>query len=502
VVYWLHDQDGSEGRPELDPAMVDAAIRGRILPPLMVVYVCGGGPSWFVNAADGLRPAELTFLDELIPHVDRTFRTVAGRGGRIVQGVGMGGYGAVRLALSHPDRFCAGTAHAGDFRPASVFAADRGLREAFLGVFGGDTNRFESMGPAAVARRNADRLRGATGLMLVVGPWNPARVGADRLHRVLADLRLSVRRLEVPRVRSLDVVTEAGLAGLEHAVGWLDEARSAEADGPWVNPPAQPVPRVRHHVLYSERLGRPVGYSLYLPERRAGPGPLPVLYHLNGRLEDEGSHLETVGYLDAAIRLGDVPPMAWAWVYGGRLGWFVDAADGRVPGEQVLLGEVLPHVEARWRLGGDPSRRGVDGWGMGAWGALRFAAVEPVRFGAVLLHNPLVPDAATMQERYLEAWATAFGGDPTVFEAREPLAAWARRAGDLRGRVAVRVAFGARAVAPRADALRVIERLSAAGFRVEFEEAPGLGIGGGVLYPRTGLNDMRFFGRHLGTDRP
>ncbi len=44
---------------------------------------------------------------ELIPLIDRTYRTRADREGRVIAGFSMGGGGAVRLALKHPDLFSA-----------------------------------------------------------------------------------------------------------------------------------------------------------------------------------------------------------------------------------------------------------------------------------------------------------------------------------------------------------------------------------------------------------
>ena len=77
VVYWLHDRGGSESVPVLPPALVERAIRDRILPPLIVVYACGGGDSFYTDAVSGGSRASKTFLRELIPEVDRTLRTIA-----------------------------------------------------------------------------------------------------------------------------------------------------------------------------------------------------------------------------------------------------------------------------------------------------------------------------------------------------------------------------------------------------------------------------------------
>jgi enterochelin esterase-like enzyme len=52
-------------------------------------------------------------IDDLIPHVDATYRTIAAREGRAINGLSMGGFGALVLGLKHPEMFCAIGSHSG-----------------------------------------------------------------------------------------------------------------------------------------------------------------------------------------------------------------------------------------------------------------------------------------------------------------------------------------------------------------------------------------------------
>ena len=62
--------------------------------------------SWYTNSAT--EPAD-KFEDyiarDLISEIDRKYRTVAEKRARAIAGLSMGGYGAVKFALSYPDRF-------------------------------------------------------------------------------------------------------------------------------------------------------------------------------------------------------------------------------------------------------------------------------------------------------------------------------------------------------------------------------------------------------------
>lgn len=48
---------------------------------------------------------ESYIIKELIPEIDKKFRTVADREHRVIGGLSMGGYGALKFALKYPDKF-------------------------------------------------------------------------------------------------------------------------------------------------------------------------------------------------------------------------------------------------------------------------------------------------------------------------------------------------------------------------------------------------------------
>jgi len=50
---------------------------------------------------------DTAFVDELLPHVERTYRVQPGAEHRLLVGWSMGGHGAFRFALEHPDAFAA-----------------------------------------------------------------------------------------------------------------------------------------------------------------------------------------------------------------------------------------------------------------------------------------------------------------------------------------------------------------------------------------------------------
>jgi S-formylglutathione hydrolase FrmB len=59
------------------------------------------------------RSYEAYIAKELVAHIDATYRTIASRDGRAIAGVSMGGYGALSIALRHPDDYAAVASHSG-----------------------------------------------------------------------------------------------------------------------------------------------------------------------------------------------------------------------------------------------------------------------------------------------------------------------------------------------------------------------------------------------------
>jgi enterochelin esterase-like enzyme len=86
-------------------AELDRLIARHEIPPLIAVMIQGGrGPNnWRAFGGQNYE----SYVLEVQELVDRTLPTVADRNGRAIAGDSMGGYGAMNLALSHPDRFAA-----------------------------------------------------------------------------------------------------------------------------------------------------------------------------------------------------------------------------------------------------------------------------------------------------------------------------------------------------------------------------------------------------------
>ena len=104
----------------------------------LIVVMPDGGRSFYTDAVGNPRAAhETAIVRDLIGFVDSTFQTIPTRAGRVIAGLSMGGYGAMKLALKHPDLFCAAVSHSGalDFAGRKFDPQDDWGRE-WVPIFG------------------------------------------------------------------------------------------------------------------------------------------------------------------------------------------------------------------------------------------------------------------------------------------------------------------------------------------------------------------------------
>ncbi|MCZ8515915.1 alpha/beta hydrolase family protein [Paenibacillus filicis] len=130
VIYLLHGLYGSEAHWLLKgqaEATLYRMMRSGSLRESIIVMPSDGGyghGTFYVNWYDGSGRFEDYILYDLIPAIDREFRTIASAEHRAVCGLSMGGYGAFVLSLRNPDVFTAASSIAGALTATSQLTED------------------------------------------------------------------------------------------------------------------------------------------------------------------------------------------------------------------------------------------------------------------------------------------------------------------------------------------------------------------------------------------
>lgn len=110
VIYLLHGVGDNENAwPNLgrvEETMHRLRLEG--LPP-MVVVMPAAERSWYVDSANVGGPGNYAsaIRDDLRLHIEATYPVLTERRGRFIAGHSMGGFGALRLALAHPEHYAA-----------------------------------------------------------------------------------------------------------------------------------------------------------------------------------------------------------------------------------------------------------------------------------------------------------------------------------------------------------------------------------------------------------
>ncbi len=139
VVYYLHGgRPGSEAKSVRLITQIHEQIRQGTVPPMIYVFV-NGGPVSHYNVP-GLKNGHgaVVFIKELIPHIDKTYRTIAHRNGRAIEGFSQGGRGTARLMFRYPELFCSAAPGGGGHATEKKISENEGRENAHLQFAPGD----------------------------------------------------------------------------------------------------------------------------------------------------------------------------------------------------------------------------------------------------------------------------------------------------------------------------------------------------------------------------
>ncbi len=103
----------------------------------LIVVMPDGGRGFYCDAKDASKSQYETYIArDVINFVDNAFNTVPDRRGRVVAGLSMGGYGAMKFALKYPTMFCAAVSHSGALGFGHNLRDDENLNLEFAQILG------------------------------------------------------------------------------------------------------------------------------------------------------------------------------------------------------------------------------------------------------------------------------------------------------------------------------------------------------------------------------
>lgn len=166
VLYFLHGMFGNER--EFERRGVASAINkmrqeGKI--GEFVIVSPAGENSFYLNAKNGPR-YEDAIIKDLIPYIEKNYRVMNTQSGRAIQGISMGGWGALLLAFKHPEMFSTVTTHSAALfselpHPSGTDRRSQFMMQIIGKIFGDppDEDYFRSVNPTFVVEANTAAIK-------------------------------------------------------------------------------------------------------------------------------------------------------------------------------------------------------------------------------------------------------------------------------------------------------------------------------------------------------
>jgi S-formylglutathione hydrolase FrmB len=186
-------------------------------------------------------------------------------------------------------------------------------------------------------------------------------------------------------------------------------------------PIASGTERIQFHEIHSAALGRSLPVAVLAPVAKSHGESTPVLYFLHGRGRHHRSLLES-----ATARSALLAATFYIVLPQGEDGWYIDSTAQPEARYSAYLAEVIAWAERALPISKDPGGRGIAGWSMGGYGAVRFAQTHRGDFGFVASVIGLLdfPRPATLPEgQNYQVPTNRFGDDPEAWAQLNPLRA-------------------------------------------------------------------------------
>lgn len=171
VLYWLHGGGSNLTSGRDFVTRLDSAIARGVTSPFIVVLVNGPDMFW-TDSKPGETPfdapIETVIINDLIPHIDSTYRTIATRDGRGIEGFSIGGRGSARIGLKYPDLFSLVSNLAGAVHTIEFFQKSNKAGDFYRCVFDSDPLYFSDQSPQTHAADSADYIQTAPFAMRIL----------------------------------------------------------------------------------------------------------------------------------------------------------------------------------------------------------------------------------------------------------------------------------------------------------------------------------------------
>lgn len=426
VLYLLHGSWGDEKGWDDFWSTLDEMIESGSIEPVIAVAPASGNSYWVDSEKYGAYESAVT--TDLIAKIDKEHNTIDDRSGRYLMGYSMGGYGALRYGMAYPELFGAVTLLSPAIQknepPATSGAVERGSFGEPYDPALWTANNY----PTAIESYVEQPHRVPVYIFAGDDDWNhlsekedlPAdaykynmEVQAVQLYQELHRKNLFGLPFEkwedVPgspaELRIIDGGhdTDLWLTGFRDGLRYMmGKPESAELSPSYK---AENYAPKRQGTVTTETaklaslagntegsVGTELSYRLYLPHGYTEEAltRYPVMYLLHGSGGTETSWDKFWPILDSMIESKKIPPVIAVAPVTGNSYWVDSGKFGDV--ESAVIQDLIPLIDDTYPTLASREGRGLVGFSMGGYGALRYSLAYPELFGGAALLSPAIQD--------------------------------------------------------------------------------------------------------------
>ena len=190
----------------------------------------------------------------------------------------------------------------------------------------------------------------------------------------------------------------------------------------WIDPETTP-PVDTLYKLYdtpARGAGTKGSYLIYLPPsyKTSDAKRFPVIYWLHGGFGYQKHGKIAIEPFAAAMKSGKMPETIIVVPQAIPSGWYANSKDGARPVEDVIIKNLVPHIDSTYRTIRSGRARGIEGSSMGGYGALRLTLKFPDIFGVSSSVGPSIKELLA-EEPEMRTGDTFFG-DQGYYESTGP----------------------------------------------------------------------------------
>ncbi len=166
------------------------------------------------------------------------------------------------------------------------------------------------------------------------------------------------------------------------------------------------------------------------------------LHGINGTHNGQQTNTVPASH-EAAVAAGVIEPCLIVFPDGYGDSFWADSVNSAKPAETNVKLELIPYLDANYRTVADRSRRVIQGFSMGGFGAAKFATKFPDTFGACVIYDGAMLTWPQVQQRHATQAAEIFNSSAATFDLYSPWYWLTQNAATLRVALPFRDSVGA-----------------------------------------------------------